>query len=61
VQPFSVRGDSERKLLAGRLLAFLRKNRARFEESGFTWLGDQAPVKSNEIEVPPWLKQPARN
>ncbi len=58
VQPFSVRKDSERRQLAGRLLAFLQKHRARFEETGFTWLGDQAPVKSSELEIPPWLKQP---
>lgn len=61
VQPFSVRGDSDRRLLAGRLLAFLQKNRVRFEESGFRWLEDQTPVKSTELEIPPWLKQPQRN
>lgn len=59
VQPFSVRADSERRQLAGRLLAYLQKHRARFEEKGFTWLGDQTPVKSSELEIPPWLKQPA--
>jgi hypothetical protein len=61
VQPFSVRGDSDRRLLAGRLLAFLQKNRARFEEAGFRWLEDQTPVKSTDLEIPPWLKQPQRN
>ena len=59
VQPFSVRKDSERRQLAGRLLAFLQKHRDRFEDSGFTWLGDQPPVKSSELEIPPWLKKPA--
>lgn len=59
VQPFSVHVNSERKQLAGRLLAFLRKNRKRFEETGFTWLGDQPAVKSTDLEIPAWLKKPA--
>ncbi|MFP6866431.1 MAG: substrate-binding domain-containing protein, partial [Roseibacillus sp.] len=59
VQPFSVHVNSERKQLAGRLLAFLQKNRKRSEEAGFTWLGDQPAVKSTDLEIPAWLKKPA--
>ena len=60
VQPFAVRVDSPRKLLGERLLAFMQKNRARFEASGFTWLENQKPVKSSELEIPPWLIQPKK-
>ena len=60
VQPFAVRVDSPRKLLGQRLLACMQKNRARFEESGFTWIEDQKPVKSSELEIPPWLLQPGK-
>ncbi len=59
VQPFAVRADSDRRQLAGRLLECFKRNRARFETAGFTWLGDQAPVKSAEIEVPAWLLPPS--
>jgi len=59
VQPFSVRADSPNRQLAGRLLAFLQANRASFEEAGFSWRGDEAPIKSNKIVVPDWLKPPA--
>jgi molybdenum ABC transporter molybdate-binding protein len=59
VQPFAVRGDSERQQLAGRLLECFRRNRERFTGAGFTWLGDQPPIKSKEIEVPPWLLPPS--
>jgi molybdenum ABC transporter molybdate-binding protein len=55
VQPFAVRGDSERSQLAGRLLACFKQHRERFTGAGFTWLGDQAPVKSADIKVPQWL------
>jgi hypothetical protein len=55
VQPFAVRVDSPRKLLGERLLAFFQKNRARFEASGFIWIENQKPVKSSELEIPPWL------
>lgn len=57
VQPFAVRHDSPNKLLGHRLLAFLRENRASFEEAGFAWKGDTQPVKSAEIVLPDWLKQ----
>lgn len=55
VQPYSVRENSTRKQLAGRLLECFKRNQERFTGAGFTWRGDQAPVKSSEIEVPPWL------
>lgn len=57
VQPFAVRHDSPNKLIGHRLLAFLRQNRASFEEAGFAWKGDATPVKSAEIVLPDWLKQ----
>jgi len=60
VQPFAVRVDSPRKLLGERLLAFMQKNRARFEASGFIWIENQKPVKSSELEIPPWLAQPKK-
>lgn len=60
VQPFAVRVDSPRKLLAERLLAFLQKNRKRFEDSGFVWIDDQKSKKSSELEIPPWLKRPQK-
>jgi molybdenum ABC transporter molybdate-binding protein len=59
VQPFSVRHDSPNRQLAGRLLAFLQAHRGSFEEAGFSWRGDAAPIKSNKIVVPDWLKPPA--
>jgi ABC-type molybdate transport system substrate-binding protein len=55
-QPFSVRGDSGRKLIGDRLLDFFKANRERFEETGFTWVGDTKPMSSLEIEIPHWLK-----
>ena len=60
VQPFAVRVNSPRRLLAQRLLACLQKNRARFEASGFKWIEDQTPVRSAELEIPPWLRQPTK-
>ena len=56
VQPFAVRKDSPNRLLANRLLAFLRANKAAFEKSGFIWRGDSEPVKSDKLEIPEWLK-----
>jgi molybdate transport system substrate-binding protein len=56
VQPFAVRGDSPNRRLGQRLLVFLQANRGSFEQAGFSWLGDQAPVKSATIQVPEWLK-----
>ncbi len=55
-QPFSVRGDSGRRQMGERLLAHFKANRGRFEEVGFTWVGDTKPMRSLDIEVPPWLK-----
>jgi ABC-type molybdate transport system substrate-binding protein len=58
VQPFSVAVDSPRRQLAGRLLDFLKRHRRQFEDSGFSWRGDSVAVKSDQIEVPPWLRSP---
>jgi molybdate transport system substrate-binding protein len=55
VQPFAVRGDSPNHQLSQRLLAFLQANRVSFEQAGFSWRGDEAPVKSADIKVPSWL------
>ncbi|MGB0583284.1 MAG: substrate-binding domain-containing protein, partial [Limisphaerales bacterium] len=60
VQPFSVRGDSKNRQLAGRLLEHLLNNRKSFEDTGFTWTGDSAAIKSKDIELPPWLKPDAK-
>ena len=60
VQPFAVRVNSPRRLLGQRLLACMQKNRKRFEEKGFKWIEDQTPVKSAELEIPPWLRQPTK-
>jgi len=57
VQPFAVRETSPNRNLANRLLIFLQQNRETFEESGFQWVEDQTPIKSSEIEIPPWLKR----
>ncbi|MBG86444.1 MAG: molybdate ABC transporter substrate-binding protein [Verrucomicrobiales bacterium] len=59
VQPFSVRDKSRNRQLAKRLLEFLLKNKVQFEKSGFSWRGDEAPVKSKDIEIPEWLKPTA--
>lgn len=56
VQPFAVRSASPNKQLALRLLEFLKANRGSFEKAGFLWRGDEAPIRSKEIEVPAWLK-----
>ncbi len=60
VQPFSVRADTPNAQLAGRLLAFFKMNRARFEGAGFEWRGDEPAVQSAKIEVPPWLRESGR-
>lgn len=57
VQPFAVRKDSPHARLAGRLLGFLRGRSADFESAGFRWRGDGEPIPSDQLEVPPWLKQ----
>jgi len=44
-EPCAVRDNSPRRQLAGRLLAYLRANRATFEQVGFTWV--------NQPFVPP--------
>ena len=60
VQPFAVRVNSPRRLLGQRLLACLQNNRARFEASGFKWIEDQTPIRSADLEIPPWLRQPTK-
>ncbi len=57
VQPFAVRRDSPNQQMGRRLLAFLREQRTTFENAGFVWKGDTAPVKSADIVLPDWLKQ----
>lgn len=57
VQPFAVRRDSAHKQLATRMLEFLKANRGEFEKAGFRWRGNEAPIQSKAIEVPPWLKE----
>ena len=59
VQPFSVRAGSVNRQLAGRLLAFMKLNRASFEKAGFSWRGDEPAIRSDQIEVPPWLRPEA--
>jgi molybdate transport system substrate-binding protein len=58
VQPFAVRHDSPNKHLSQRLLAYLKAHKESFEEAGFVWTGDEKPVPSDKLEIPPWLKQP---
>jgi len=55
-QPFAVAAKSPNARLAGRLLAFLRANRERFEKAGFHWRGDESAVASKDIVVPAYLK-----
>ena len=55
VQPFSVRNTSRRHQLGTRLQEHFLAHPEAFEETGFIWRGDDGPVKSADIEVPPWL------
>jgi molybdate transport system substrate-binding protein len=57
VQPFSVRSTSPRYQLGRRLLAFLKANRAQFEQAGFAWRGDEPAIPSKDIVVPDYLKE----
>ncbi|MCB1204861.1 MAG: substrate-binding domain-containing protein, partial [Verrucomicrobiae bacterium] len=57
VQPFAVRKDSPNAQLAGRLLEFLQSHAGTFESAGFRWRGTEAPIPSDQLDVPPWLKQ----
>ncbi|MBM4081335.1 MAG: hypothetical protein FJ278_16655, partial [Planctomycetes bacterium] len=59
VQPFSVAPKSPNARLAYRLLDYLRAHRARFEEAGFRWRGDEPAMASKDIHVPPWLQRGA--
>jgi len=56
IQPFSIGVHSPRRQLAERLLSFLKENRSEFEKAGFTWRGDDKPIKSADIQIPEWLK-----
>ena len=56
VQPFSVRSTSPNYHLSQRLLAFLKSQRSSFEQAGFAWRGEEAPLQSKDIVVPEWLK-----
>jgi ABC-type molybdate transport system substrate-binding protein len=49
VQPFAVAKDSPNRRLAGRLLAFLQRNRSAFTEVGFRWREEQRPVASRSL------------
>ena len=55
-QPFSIRVDSSKRQLAGRLLDFFRAHRQRFEQAGFRWRGNEPSFPSESIEIPPWLR-----
>ena len=57
IQPFAVRADSIHRQLGFRLLDFLKANRQAFEKAGFQWRGEEKSIRSDSIEVPPWLKQ----
>jgi len=54
VQPFSVRGDSDHRQLANRLLDHLRAHQKYFETAGFRWRNDAA-ISSATIKIPSWL------
>lgn len=56
IQPFAVRKDSANRQLGRRLLDHLRAHPESFEKAGFVWTGDNPPVRSADIELPPWLK-----
>lgn len=56
IQPFAVRALSPNRQLARRLLAHLKANRSEFEQAGFLWRGNEAPIKSADIKVPEYLQ-----
>ena len=56
LQPFGVRVGSDREKLARRMEDYFRAHPEAFEEVGFSWRGDEPPLKSSEIEIPEWLK-----
>jgi ABC-type molybdate transport system substrate-binding protein len=57
MQPFAVRADSSNRQLSNRLLAYLKAHKSSFEEVGFTWKGDSAPVASDKLDIPDYLRQ----
>lgn len=56
IQPFSVRSDSDKSHLARRLQDHFVAHPEMFEETGFTWRGDEGVMPSSEIEIPEWLR-----
>ncbi len=56
MQPFAVAEHSPNAQLANRLLEFLRAHQTRFEDAGFRWRGNEAPITSRDIQIPSWLK-----
>ena len=44
------------RLAIEQLLDFMKANRARFENAGFQWRGDEPAMRSAKIEVPAWLR-----
>lgn len=56
IQPFSVRSDSDKSQLAHRLQDHFVAHPEMFEETGFTWRGDEGVMPSSEIEIPEWLR-----
>jgi DNA-binding transcriptional LysR family regulator len=56
VQPFSIRAHSPNARLAARLLDFLKTRRRNFETAGFVWRGEEAARRSDQIEIPAWLR-----
>jgi len=53
MQPFAVEKDSMHAQLAGRMLDYLRANRARFEAAGFRWRDNLKPVSSFSFPANP--------
>jgi len=56
VQPFAVRAASPNYHLGQRLLSFLRENPEPFTKAGFIWKGETAPIPSDQLEIPDYLK-----
>ena len=55
-QPFSIRARSPNARLAARLLDFLKTRRQKFEDAGFVWRGGEPARRSDQIEIPAWLR-----
>ncbi len=61
VQPFAVSVLTPYPQMGKRLLAHIRGNRADFEQAGFRWRGDEAPVATKDLDIPPWLRGAVAN